>query len=297
MSGFRKILYNKKVAPYIFVFPFLICFFVFFLYPTISAFIMSFEKIQGFGNVKFIGLGNYKRLLNVHFLNTLRTNTIYTLCVIITLVFVPIVFAVIMNSAILPGKKFFRSVIFVPALISAIVAGVAFRLIFSELNTGFINMLIIALGGKSIAWDMGYGTGMLMLVSLTTWRVTGINVVYYLSALQSVPEELYESADIDGANVTQKFFRITLPQIKPIMIYVLTITVLEGYRMFTESYILWTDATPGDIGLTIVRYIYTEAFQNADFGYGCAIGIVLLGIVLIINLIQLNFFGLFKKED
>ena len=290
-------LYNKKLAPYLFVLPFVISFLVFFLYPTFETIAMSFQKIEGFNSVTFIGLTNYKRLWNEHFFNAIRSSTIYTLCIVCTLVPVPVVLAAMLNSALLKGRNFFRSAVFVPALTSVIIAGVAFRLLYSELDTGFFNMIIRAFGGESIVWNRTYGTGMLMMVSLATWRTTGVNVVYCLSALQSVPEELYESADIDGANFIQKFFKITIPQIKPIIIYILTIAILEGFRMFTEGYVFWNESNPGDIGLTIVRYIYQQAFQRNDMGFGSAIGMVLLLIVLTVNILQLKFFGLFKKEE
>ena len=195
----RKILYDKKAAPYIFVLPFIITFLVFFAYPMISTLIMSFQRIEGFNNVSFIGLGNYKRLFNEHFYNALKTSTVYTICVICVLIPIPVILASFLNSRLLKFRNFFRSAIFVPSLVSVIIAGIAFRLMFSELDTGFFNMLVIALGGEAVKWNMGFGTGMFMMVILATWRTTGVYVVYNLSALQGVPEEIYESASIDGA--------------------------------------------------------------------------------------------------
>lgn len=293
----KEIFYSRKLAPYIFVFPFVISFFVFFLYPTISTFVMSFQKIEGFNNVTFIGLSNYKRLGNEHFFNALKSSTIYMLCMVAIMIPVPIVLATLLNSSKLKGKNFFRSALFVPALTSVIIAGIAFRLLFSELDTGFFNKILISFGRDAVNWKMGYWTGMLMMVTLASWRQIGVNIIYCLSALQNVPAELYESADIDGANTFQSFINITLPQVKPILIYILTITILEGYRMFTEGYVYWNESNPGDIGLTIVRYIYQQAFQRNDLGMGSAIGVVLLIIVFGINIIQLKGFGLFEKED
>ena len=203
----------------------------------------------------------------------------------------------LLNSKILKFKNFFRSAIFVPTLTSVIVAGIGFRLMFGETEAGLFNSILLKLGGEIIAWKTGYVTGMIMMVTLAAWRELGINMVYCLSALQSIPEELYEAADIDGANAFQKFLFVTIPQVRPIIIYILTLTILNGYRMFTEGYVYWNETNPGDIGLTIVRYIYQQAFQRNDFGMGSAIGVVLLVIVLTVNMFQLNFFGLFKKED
>jgi len=293
-----NILYNKNLAPYIFVLPFLISFLIFFIYPIISTFIMSFQKIEGFNDVTFIGLGNYERLINEHFFNALKTSTIYTCCILLTLVPIPLILSVLLNSSALKAKNFFRASIFVPSLTSVIIAGIAFRLMFSEqLATGVINRIIVALGGEAIKWNMGYVSGMVMMVTLATWRTTGVNIVYYLSALQSIPEELYESAEIDVANAVQKFMKITIPQLKPIIIYIFTVTIIDGYRMFTEGYVFWNESNPGDLGLTMVRYIYQQAFQRNDLGMGSAIGVVLLIIIFTINIIQLKYFGLFREEE
>ena len=293
----KKLLYSRKLAPYLFASPFILTFLIFFLYPTFSTIVMSFQELTGLNNAKFIGLDNYKRLFDVHFYNALKTNTLYTLLSILLLIPIPLLFAVLLNLAFVRGKNFFRAAIFLPALTSVIVAGVSFRLMFGELDTALINSLLIKMGLPPQNWSLNYWTGMMLMVILNLWRHAGINMVYYLAGLQTIPEELYESAEIDGAGPVQKFFTITLPLLKPIMIYTVTVAIFEGYRMFGESYVFWNESMPGDIGLTIVRYIYQQAFQRNDLGFGSAIGITLLVIVLAINLAQLKFFGFFKKDS
>ena len=295
--GINSFFYSKKAAPYLFCLPFIVSFLIFFLYPTISTFLMSFQKIEGFNSTEWIGLANYKRLFNVHFFNALKSSTIYTLCMVCIMLILPITIATFLDSKLLKFKNFFRSAIFIPTLTSVVVAGIAFRLMFGETETGLFNSIIVKLGGEIIPWKTGYVTGMIMMVTLAAWRELGINMVYCLSALQSIPVDLYEAADIDGASSFQKFVFVTIPQVKPIIIYILTLTILNGYRMFTEGYVYWNESTPGDLGLTIVRYIYQQAFQRNDFGMGSAIGVVLLVIVLTVNLFQLNAMGLFRKEE
>ncbi len=296
-KGFSKILYNRKVAPYIFCLPFIISFLIFFLYPAVSSFLMSFQKIEGFQNTTWIGFGNYKRLFNAHFFNAIKSSTIYTVCMVCIMMILPITIATILNSKIMKCKNFFRSAVFIPTLTSVVVAGISFRLLFGETEGGFFNSIILKLGGEIISWKTGYVTGMIMMVTLAAWRELGINMVYCLSALQSIPAELYEAADIDGCSGVQKFFYVTIPQVKPIIIYILTLSIINGYRMFTEGYVYWNENNPGDIGLTIVRYIYQQAFQRNDFGMGSAIGMVLLVIIMAVNMVQMNLFGMFKKED
>lgn len=296
MANIKKLLYSDKLAPYLFVLPFVLCLLIFFLYPMISTFIMSFQEVISLNNTRFIGLKNYERLFDVHFYNALKTNTIYTIFVILTAIPIPLLIAVMLNSKLSRGKMFFRTIIFIPALTSVIVAGVPFRLMFGELDTAFINSIMNKMGLPSQQWMLNYWAGMMLMVMVHLWRTAGVNMVYYLAGLQSLPEELYESAEIDGAGGIQKFFYITLPLLKPILIYTLTVSIFEGYRMFGESYVFWNESMPNDIGLTIVRYIYQQAFQRNDLGFGSAIGIVLLLIVLAINMVQLKYFGLFRKE-
>ncbi|NLI60895.1 MAG: sugar ABC transporter permease [Clostridiales bacterium] len=295
-----QLTYKKRthgIIPYLFVSPFIISFLVFFLYPTISTIVMSFQRILGPGDVSFIGLRNYQNLLNPLFFTALKNTTIYTFWTILVLVPLPIILAVILNDKTTIGKNVFRSIFFMPALTSVIVAGIFFRYAFGEQETTFINAILGNLGVKPIVWLQQKSTGMFALVVLCTWRWLGVNIIYFLSGLQNIPAELYESADIDGANAINKFINITLPGLRPVIIYVITISVYGGYAMFAESYTYWGTSNPGGIGLTLVQYIYQTGFNQNDMGFASAIGITLLLIVMIVNVIQLSFFGYFRKEE
>ncbi|MED3668874.1 sugar ABC transporter permease [Geobacillus kaustophilus] len=289
------IIFSQKAAPYIFVSPFILSFLLFFLYPSISTIIMSFQEVLP-GETKFIGVENYKKLLNPHFYAALRNTTIYTIWTLIILIPLPLVLAVILNSKAIPGRNFFRSAYFIPALTSTIVVGVVFRLIFGELGSAPANTLLKWLGLPAQQWTMHWGTGMFLMVFLASWKWLGVNILYFLSGLQNIPKELYESAEMDGAGAFRKFFYITLPLLKPVVIYVLTISIFGGFRMYEESFVFWQNQSPGDIGLTLVGYIYQEGFMNNDMGFGSAVGIVLLIIVFVINIIQLKVTGAFRKE-
>jgi len=288
---------RQKIAPYFFVLPFLISFSVFYLFPALMTVIMSFQELLP-GEVQFIGLRNYELLLNPHFLNSIVVSSIYTVVTIAILVSVPIVLAVLVNSKITPGRNIFRACFFIPSLVSVIVAGVIFRLMFGTMDTAFINAVLGSLGLEAQRWTTGgFFHAQVIMVAVAVWRWMGINMLYFLSGLQTIPSELYESAEIDGANAFTKFFRITLPLLKPIIIFVITISVYGGYAMFAESYIYWSNLQPpNDIGLTILRYIYYTAFSINEMGHASAAGLALLLIVLTINILQLNIFGVFKRE-
>jgi arabinosaccharide transport system permease protein len=137
---------------------------------------------------------------------------------------------------------------------------------------------------------------MFALVVIAVWRWLGVNMIYFLSGLQSISPELYESASMDGANAWQKFWFVTLPMLKPITIYVLTISIMAGFSLFNESYVYWGAQSPNDIGTTLVTLIYKAAFTDGNFGYSCTLGVALFIIVVIVNAFQTRAMGLFKKE-
>lgn len=292
----RKKILSAKYTPYIMITPFVISFLLFFLYPIIKTVIMSFQSIYP-GETTFIGWENYRKLFNPRFYTAVFNTAVYTLWTLIILIPIPMILAVILNSKLTPWRNVFRSALFIPALTSVIVAGVIFRLIFGESELSLANSLLTMLGFSPQQWMMNWGTGMFLMVFLASWRWMGVNILYFLAGLQNIPKELYEAAEIDGAGPIKKFFRITLPMLKPVTIYVLTISIYGGFRMFEESYVYWENNSPGDIGLTITGYIYQEGFQNFDLGFAAAIGLVLLLIILLINTVQLQFFGLFRKEN
>lgn len=294
----RNILISQKVVPYIFVLPFVVSFLIFFLYPIVSTTIMSTQRILGPLDVSFIGMENYKNLLNEHFFNALSVTTRYTFWTILVLIPLPILLAVFLNSKTTKASNFFRSALFIPALTSVIIAGLFFRMAFGEQSTTLVNAILGVFGIEPKTWLQGKHTGMFAMVVLCTWRWLGVNIIYFLSGMQSISTELYESASIDGANAWDKFKSITIPGLKPVIVYVVTISIYGGYSMFAESYtIFYGPRSPGDIGLTLVNYIYQQGFNNNDFGAGSAVGITLLLIVMFVNLIQLLLTGFFKKES
>ncbi len=292
-----NILYTPKWAPYFFILPFIVIFLVFFLYPFVNAFIMSFENIIGPNQVVFVGFQNYKSLLDYHFFNAIWNSTRYTFWTLIILIPFPLILAVLLNSEKLIGKKFFRAALFIPILTSTVVAGIVFSLIFGDPQLSPANSLIKIFGMHPKTWLRDTKLAMFLLVLLATWRWTGVNIVYFLSGLQNIPKELYESAEVDGAGNFSKLLYITIPLLKPVIIYVLTISIFGGFAMFTETYVFWGTHSPEDSGLTIVAYLYKQAFETGNLGLGCAIGIVLLAIILTINILQLKFFGLYNKEE
>ena len=288
---------NPKVVPYVFVAPFLIYFLVVYLYPTIATIVMSFQRIDGPNSSTFIGFQNYERLFTRNYIQALQTTARYAFWDVVVLTAFPLLVAVLLHSKVVKFSGFFKSLYFIPALTSIIVAGIVFRLAFGTLPTAPMNQLIAVFGREPVDWLMHAGTGNLVLIVMTLWRWMGVNIVYYLSGIQSISPELYEAAEIDGAGSVSKFFHVTLPGIRPVLIYVITITVLGGFSMFTESVALWQQNNPGGVGRTIVGYMYLMGFYKNNMGLASAVGLTLLVLVLGVNLIQLVLMGFFRKGD
>jgi ABC-type sugar transport systems, permease components len=297
-SLLNRFLYSQKIAPYVFILPFVLSFVFFFLYPIIKTVILSFQNIGGFGDSSaFVGFKNYQSLMNPHFFKAIGNNVIYTAVMLLIVIPIPIILAIFLNSKNLPGKKIFRSALFVPSLTSTIVAGIIFRLLFAENETAPVNAFLHLFGLPAVAWQRDSKYSMFLIIILSVWSVIGINVIYFLSGLQNIPEDLYEAADIDGAGYWAKLIFVTIPQLRSIMIYVLTVSVYGGFAMFTQSFIFWQTSSPEDSGLTIIGYLYQQGFQQGNLSVAYATGIIMVIIVFALNIIQLRFFGLFRKEN
>jgi arabinosaccharide transport system permease protein len=297
----RKKITKTDIAPYIFVSPFVISFLVFLAYPLFHAFLLSFQQLIPFTRyTEWVGLDNYRRVFaDERFYIALWNVARYAFWTCVILIPGPMLLAFIVNSKLTYAKfrNLLRSMYFIPVLTSTVIAGIVFQNMFSSEPGGAFNQLVGTFGVEPVRWLMQAGTGMFALVIIAVWRWMGVNMIYFLAGLNNIPSELYESAEVDGASGLQKFLFITAPMIKPITIFVLTISITAGFSLFNESFVYWGTGSPNNIGTTIVILIYRAAFQLNDFGYAATLGVVLFGIALIANLIQLKFMGLFRKEE
>lgn len=297
-SAFRKFLYSPKYAPYVFIIPFVLSFCFFWIYPLFSTVKMSFQDIQP-THTDFVGLENYTKLFKDKVFFTAVGNSFeYMVLTLVLLIPLPLLFAVLMDSKLVKAKGLWKALLYMPALTSVVISGTLFRLMFSEYSTGQMNVIMQMLGLEPQKWLKMHATGMMALLLICCWRWIGVNMLYFASGLKQIDVSLYEAAEIDGASSWQKFWRITLPLLKPTMVYVLTISVYAGLSMFMESYMLWSgNSSPNNIGLTIVGYLYRRGIEKNQLGYASAVGLVLLAIALVINMVQLVLNGTFKKEE
>lgn len=292
----KKILYSQKAAPYVFILPFVITIILFWISPIANGVLLSFQDVL---KDEWVGFKNYSRLItDKMFYKAVYNSLKYMIGTLILLIPFPMLFASLLNSKLMKGQNFFKSVYFLPALTSVVVAGTIFRLMFGEMDSALANQIMEFFGQSPIKWLKGEWTGYFALLVVACWRWTGVNILYFLAGLQSIPTDIYEAASIDGASKWQQFIKISFPLVKPTTIYVLTISIYAGLAMFLESFMLWKGVnSPQNIGLTIVGYLYRQGIEKRAMGYACAVGLVLLVIVMIINLIQLIATGTFKKEE
>ena len=296
-NGVTGFLYSWKVAPYVFVLPFILSFSIFWLYPLVSAFRMSMQNILP-GNVTFIGLENFSRLFRDRtFYTAIGNSFLYMALTIVLLIPFPLFFAVLLDSHYVKAKGPIKAMLYLPALTSVVVSGIIFRLGFSEMAGSAANHVIAFFGHAPIRWLSMKGTTFFALLLICCWRWTGVNMLYFISGLNSISPELYEAAEIDGVSKAQKLFYITIPMLKPTITYVVTISIYGGLAMFLESYMLMNiNGGPRNIALTIVGYLYRRGIERNQLGYGNAVGIVLLLIALTINTIQLATSGTLKQN-
>nr|WP_154894205.1 sugar ABC transporter permease [Paenibacillus xylanexedens] len=295
----KKFVYSQKVAPYVFVLPFILIFLLFWFYPLVNSFVMSFQDKMLGQDPKWVGEANYSKLLTDKvFLTAIKNSVVYMLGTLVLLIPFPMLFAVMINSKLMLGREFFKSSFFLPALTSVAVAGTIFRLTFGEMEGSLMNSFLGLFGVEPIKFLKDGEWSMAALLILVCWRWTGVNMLYYLSGLKSIDNEYYEAASIDGASAWQKFRTITMPLLKPTTVYVTTISVYAGLAMFTESLMMFNgNNSPKNIGLTIVGFLYRQGIEKNKLGYAAAVGIILLVIAMVINLTQLKLSGMFKKEE
>ncbi len=298
LSSILRIVHNKKVVPFVFLAPFMTIFLIFKVYPVILAVIMSFQNFQGVQSQEWVGLTNYQNVFNlVRFGQALTNTTVYTIGTLLILIPLPLILAVLLDSGRVAQSTLFRTLIFLPALTSLVVAGTVFRLILAE--EGFLNLFLSStLGIRPLRWLETADLALPSLILIATWRWTGINILYFNSGLVNIPRELYEAAVIDGASPFQMFWRITLPLLRPTTLFVVVLSIIGGYQVFVEPFILYTGGGgPGDGGLSMALLIYRTAFTSFNFGTAAAMGVILAAIIFVFSLIQFRFFGVFSKED
>lgn len=289
-----------KIIPYLYIAPFFILFAMFLAYPVGESFWTSFHRQQGISTPEFIGLQNYINLLaDPRYKQSLINSTVYALGSLLLQLPLAFFLAVIVNSWVVPSlnvKSFYRLSFFVPLLTSGVVVALMFGILY-DYNAGLINSYLTDWFGEDarIGWLRDARVVKLSIIILLIWQFTGLNSLYFLAGLQNIPSEMYEAASIDGANWFSTMTRITIPLLRPVILFV-TITAINGsYQIFTQPYLL-TAGGPRDQSISMVMYLYNTGFSSFNLGYASAIGYSLVLIVVTLAIINLRFFGAFNED-
>lgn len=282
----RKI--KKLVVPFMFIAPVLIINILFFCLPFLQSLLMSFFEWPLLGEKTFIGFENYKQLfLDEQFRVSLIFTLKYTLLVTPALFLVAFVLALLIDGRF-KGVTLFRSIYFSPVVISMTSCSLIWLWIYNDLY-GILNYILLKFHiiDESILWMGEEKTSLPAIVFMITWKMAGFSMLIILAAFQSVDTQVYESASIDGASKLKQFFHITLPIIRPQVELALIMSVIGSVLAF-EQFLIMTKGGPTETTTTLVHYIYNTSFKYYNFGYGSAMTMILLIIMLVLSVVQMR---------
>lgn len=284
----KSISKNIDRKAWLFIIPSLILIVSFVFYPMVQAFFTSFQVGMA-NNTEFGGLANYQRLLTDSTFKKALFNTLLFLIVQVpVMILLALVISSMLNNKKLKCRGLFRTAIFLPCVTSLVAYSTIFKSLFA--NDGFINALLLSLNiiEQPIAWITDPTFARILIILAITWRWTGYNMIFYLSGLQSIDDSVYEAASIDGATGFQKFRYMTLPLLKPIILFTTINSTIGTLQLFDETMNI-TQGGPANATITISQYIYNLLFKyQPNFGYAAAVSYVIVVLIVILSFIQLK---------
>ena len=274
------------LTPYLFLAPGLLLFSVFRLYPLLDGLRLSFTNARlGRAEYGWVGLANYERLLeDTRFHTSLWNTAFYTAASTLPILAIPLVLAVALNRGVVL-RTFLRSAFFFPFTLSVVTVGLTWLWLLDPI-VGPFNYYLRGLGLPVRSWLADPYTAMWAIILTTVWWVAGYYLVIYLAGLQDIPPELYEAAALGGAIGWRSFWSITLPLLRPVLLFVFVTHIIGSFQIFGQVFVL-TQGGPGDATRTVVQHLYETAFQNFfHFGSASAMAWVLFGLIVMFSLIQ-----------
>lgn len=296
---------------YAYISPFFVLFGIFLLFPTAYTFYLSFFEYVGvsgdvlltihlglidieiprIANLEFVGLGHYERIFlrDSLFYQSLYNTSFIFLIQVPTMVILGLAVALVLDAKFIRAKGLFRTLIALPVATGLVAYSTIFLLLFNG-DIGLINYVLESAGLTAIPWLGEAFWARITLVIAVTWRWMGYNMIILLAGLQTIPQQLYEAAEIDGATRWEKFRYVTLPQLRPVLLFVIVSSTIGTFQIFAEPYVI-TGGGPGNSTITIVQYIYNQAFLQLNLGYASAVSVVLVVLVSIMSVIQIKYGG------
>jgi len=290
----------NPITPYVFMAPYLVLFFIFVLAPVVYGFWVSLHNYDYLLPGKpWVGLQNYADLFTPNsttsgpFWNSMEATGIFTLLSVPLLVVIPLLLALLLNQEF-RGRTFFRAAYFAPYVLGVAVVGILWRFLLDP-NVGLVNFYLGKLGFSSdIPWTTALPWGWIALVGPTVWWTVGFNTVIYLAGLQDISRELYDAAAVDGANRWQRFLNITLPGLRPVLLFVVVVTVLASANVFGQAYLI-TQGAPGEETTVAIMYIAETGLRQFNMGAAAAMSYILALFLMLISVANFAFFR--QRED
>lgn len=281
----RRVPWSLKAAPYLFLLPNMVIFGLFTIWPAISGFNISLYSSRNGRTFEWAGTGNFERIFSdADFYQALLNTIVFVLAFVGLGVSIAVVLAVLLNAQGF-GKSFFRSVFFLPVLLSPVVVGIVWRWLL-ERNGGLVNEALGAIGIPAVPWLVDPQLAMVSVIAVSLWTNVGFYTMILLAGLQSIDPNLYEAASLDGASHLQQFRSITLPMLAPTTMVVLILSTIHGFQAFDVIYNL-TGGGPVGATTLLVQYVYDNAFGPAmQYGMAAAGSVVLFVIVMCFTLLN-----------
>jgi cellobiose transport system permease protein len=286
--------FKQAFPQYVAVSPFFVLFAIFGAFPVFFSIWLSFHSWDGIGQMKWVGLEQYSYLLTDPTFWKSITNTL----IIWVISTVPMLLLALLIANSLHNatrfRSFYRIAYFIPNITSVVAVTMVFGSVFSN-NFGLLNAFLTSIGLDKIEWLSQPWGIKIAIATIVAWRWTGYNAIIFLAGLQAISSDIYEAAKVDGASSRQQFWQITVPLLRPVILFTAVTSTIGGLQIFTESQVLFgasgSIGGPGDGGLTIVSYLYDNAFGSNQFGYGAAIGWALFILIVLFSIINWRLIG------
>lgn len=285
---FGKYRKDQVIWGYIFIFPTALGLILLNIWPAIQTAILSFQKTVGFGDTEWVGLRNYQKMFaDGEVFQSLLNTLIYAVVSIPSIVVLSLLVAVLMNRKV-KGLSIYRTIYFLPVVAAPSAVAMIWRWMFNN-DYGLINNMLAKIGIDGPAWLTDPSIAIYSIIIVGVWSAIGYNMVLLLAGLQEIPKDYYEAAEIDGASPIQQFFNITLPLVTPTLFFVVVTTVINAFQVFDVIFMMITpDSTAMFKSQSLAYLFYKHSFILNDKGYGSAIVMFLLVIILIITAIQMK---------
>lgn len=281
----------KHRMEYLLISPFFIIFAIFHGYPLLWSIWISLHRWQGIGVPRWFGTGNYERLLkDAQVIGALGNTLIFLVIMLPIIIFVTLILATILNSPQIRGRTVFRIMFFLPYITSAVIVAIIFQLLLNN-NFGWINGILEFLGLPRVAWLTEAWPARTAIMLMIFWGAAGYNVLIMLGGLQGIPGELYDAASVDGASTVQRFFYVTIPMMRGVILFTAITSTIGLLNLFIQPWLLFSStsgAGPNQATATLNTIQYSTAFQSARYGEAAALGFIIAVLVITVSLIQLR---------